>query len=358
MEGKIIDNNTNRYSENLLSIKSVFDGTVTLNKTGGTSLATISYSEDYIYKKGKSIKSHITDTNILAPVFNEFNLSDCLSFTCPKDGNYVFSFNALAVFGSSIDSVEKIVVTKFVNSLPQDIEFLFERFDGSNLNTEKWYNFSQSFNLLQGDLVDFSFRHYKELVSSIPTSTLYLDGFKIELSDRFNSIPTPYSLPVNYFKNPTTGWGYYIDSLTTPTITIGTTYTQISIDALGATINDYLPLEIRGTSQLWTGSKITPISVGDDYDGRFDVTITAKTGSPSAIELIIDISGGAAGTNKAFTGWLQAIGTAPYDQSLPLDFFSLATFKTNGGKIYARTDTGTVTIGRRNIKISRKSKAF
>jgi len=168
-------------------------------------------------------------------------------------------------------------------------------------------------------------------------------------------------MPIDYCCgdiNKYTGWAYYVDSLVTPTITIGTTYTQITIDALGATINNYLPKEIRGISQLWTGSKITPIAIGDDYDGRFDVTITAKTGSPTAIELIIDISGGVAGTNKAFTGWLQAIGTAPYDQSLPLDFFTLATFKANGGKIYARTDTGTVTIGRRNIKISRKSKAF
>jgi len=42
---------------------------------------------------------------------------------------------------------------------------------------------------------------------------------------------------------------------------------------------------------------------------------------------------------------------------LPLDYFALATFLANGGRLYARVDTGTVTIGRRNIKISRKSKA-
>jgi len=46
----------------------------------------------------------------------------------------------------------------------------------------------------------------------------------------------------------------------------------------------------------------------------------------------------------------------PYDQSLYLDFFTLATSITNGAKIYAKVDTGTVTIGRRNIKLSRKSK--
>ena len=88
------------------------------------------------------------------------------------------------------------------------------------------------------------------------------------------------------------------------------------------------------------------------------MTVTAKTGSPTAIELIIDISGSTAGSNVAFTGWLQTIGTPPYNQSMPLDFFALTTFLTNGGKVYAKTDTGTLTIGRRNIKVSRKSKSF
>lgn len=153
------------------------------------------------------------------------------------------------------------------------------------------------------------------------------------------------------------GWGYYADSLTTPTITVNTSYTQITIDALGALTHEgYLPGEIRGSGSLWAGSKITPISLGDDYDGRFDVTITARTGTPTLIEVILDISGGVAGTNKIYTGYIQTGGTLPYDQSLYLDFFTLVTALTNGAKIYARVDTGTITLGRRNIKISRKSK--
>jgi len=154
------------------------------------------------------------------------------------------------------------------------------------------------------------------------------------------------------------GWAYYIDSLATPTITIGTTYTQITIDALGSNQVAYLPKEIRGVSHLFSGNKITPISIGDDYDGRFDCTITAKSGSPTLIEFIIEISSGAAGTNKAFTGYIQTGGTIPYDQSLDLDYFSLTTFVTNGGRLFMKTDAGTITIGRRNIKISRKSKGI
>jgi hypothetical protein len=358
MEGILVNENTNKYSENLFSIKSVFDGTITLNKTGGTSLATIGYSEDYKYKAGKSIKSYIYESDEVSPIFNQFNLGDCLSFTAQKDGTYVFSFNALQDYSEVLDGVDKIVVTKFVNSIPQDITFSFQLEDGTNLKRKKWYNFSQSFLLEAGDVLDFSFKHYKEFNSAVTSSTLFLDGFKIELSDRFNGIPTPYSFPVGYYKNPYTGWGYYVDSLATPTITIGTSYTQITIDGLGANITDYLPLEIRGVSQLWSGSKITPIAIGDDYDGRFDLTVTARSGTPTLIELIIDISGTTAGTNVAFTGYIQTGGTIPYKQSIDLDYFTLATFLANGGKLYAKVDTGTITIGRRNIKITRKSKAF
>jgi ribosomal protein S18 len=151
------------------------------------------------------------------------------------------------------------------------------------------------------------------------------------------------------------GWGYYVDSLTTPTITANTSFTQITIDGTGATNEDYLPRQIRGTGHLWATNKITPISIGDDYDGRLDLTFTAKSGSPEVIEVIIEISGGTAGTNVVFTGYIHT-APVPYRQSVYLDFFSLTTFITNGGKIYIRTDTGTVTVGDRAIKITRKGR--
>lgn len=154
-----------------------------------------------------------------------------------------------------------------------------------------------------------------------------------------------------------TGWAYYADSLATPTVTITTSYTQITIDTLGVLTNEaYLPGEIRGSGHLWAGSKVTPISLGDDYDGRLDITVTAKSGSPTLMDVIMDISGSTAGTNKIYTGYIQTGGTVPYDQSLYLDFFTLSTALANGAKIYARVDSGSITLGRRNIKISRKSK--
>ena len=152
------------------------------------------------------------------------------------------------------------------------------------------------------------------------------------------------------------GWGFYVDSLATPSISIGTTFTQITIDDLGASIKNFLPREIRGSGQLFSANKITPISDGDTYGGRLDITVASKTGSPTFIEVIIDISGSTAGTNKVFTGYIQTGGTIPYDQFILFDFFSRSTFLTNGGKIYARTDSGSVTITSRKLFIERKYK--
>jgi len=151
------------------------------------------------------------------------------------------------------------------------------------------------------------------------------------------------------------GWAYYQDGLSTPTITVTTSFTQITIDKLGASTNeDYLPYEIRGTGTLWASDKITPVNVGDDYDGRMDIQVTARTGSPTYIEFIIDISGSTPDTNRVFTGFMLSTNATPYRQNIPIDFFTLATFIANGGKVYARVDTGTITIGSRAIKLSRK----
>jgi len=153
------------------------------------------------------------------------------------------------------------------------------------------------------------------------------------------------------------GWGFYSDSLATPTITVTTSFTQITIDKLGASTNEsYLPYEIRGSGTLWASNKITPVNIGDDYDGRLDIEVTGRTGSPTYIEFIIDIGASTPDTNRVFTGYMLSTNATPYRQNLPLDYFSLTTFVTNGGVIYARVDAGTVTVGARAIKISRKGR--
>jgi len=332
----------NEFSENLLSVNSTLNNPLIWNILSGTGTVT---QEDDINFQGSSLKIESLDNVLLT-----FSTDTDLGFTAQNDGSYIFSFRIFLESFTGDDP--NLTFNIFKNGV------LFNQIQAFYTDTQilnNWMCFAQSLQLNNGDEISFTISYQ----SGTPASNIiWLDGLKCEFDNRSLGIPTAYSLPIDYYSNPYTGWAYYVDSLATPTIVIGTTYTQITIDGLGATIDDYLPKEIRGVSQLWTGSKITPVSVGDDYDGRLDITVTAKTGTPTLIDVILDISGGVAGTNKVLTGYIQTGGTVPYDQSLPMDFFALSTFIANGGKIYARTDTGTITIGRRNIKINRKSKAF
>lgn len=153
------------------------------------------------------------------------------------------------------------------------------------------------------------------------------------------------------------GWGVYQDAETTPaTQTINTTPAKIQIDGGGSSSNSsYLPREIRGSGELWdvVNDKITPINVGDAYDVRLDLTINSKTGSPTYIQFDLDIGGGAAPTVIIVERILGVAKTPPYSLSIGFPIFSLSTFIANGGQLFISVDSGTLTIGKRQIFIKR-----
>jgi hypothetical protein len=155
------------------------------------------------------------------------------------------------------------------------------------------------------------------------------------------------------------GWGYYQDGETTPqTQTFNTTPAKISIDGLGAnTETGYLPYEIRGSGELWdtTNDEITPIGVGDSYTMRLDFTVNSETGSPNNIFFQLDIGGGASPTNSIVEHFVKAGKATPYKVSIEFSIFTLGTFTTNGGQIFISTDSGSITVGPRDIFLSRIS---
>ena len=155
------------------------------------------------------------------------------------------------------------------------------------------------------------------------------------------------------------GWGNYKDAATTPaTQSITTTPSLMQVDGAGATSNsDYLPGEIRGVSELWdnVNDKILPINIGDSYEVRVDITVTAKSGSAGTIYLQLDIGGAATPTIVVVEEDIVISKTVPFIVSIPFPIFCLSTFKTNGGQIFLTADTGTITIGDRGISIYRLS---
>lgn len=350
MNGVQITQETARYSDNLLNTFCNFNTPHTWNKvSGGANVGVIENSISQTYSGKRAIK--LTFVNTGECIFNAGGFQMQTNIT--SSGVYLLSYR-FAKDNTPSEVIAKVQI--YINGTLFPNNEIIQTLSTENGFVDfQWNTFYQEISLNDGDIVDFAF--------SVQCDTtgvdFYIDGLKLELNDRNLNVPSIYSeAKPTIPQEDVVGWAYYADSLAIPTITIGTTYTQITINGLGTATNEnFLPKEIRGISSLFSANKITPISVGDDFDGRFDCTITAKTGSPTLIEFIIDISGATAGTNKAFTGYIQTGGTIPYDQSLPIDFFALSTFLANGGRLYAKVDTGSITIGRRNIKISRKSKA-
>ena len=153
------------------------------------------------------------------------------------------------------------------------------------------------------------------------------------------------------------GWGSYTQSVATAQ-TITATDSKLVIDGGGAKSNSsYLPLEIRGISELWdtTNNKITPISIGDGYTMRIDFEITGKVGNPNGLDISLDIGGGATPTNVFIERVISTLKATPYKVSVAFPFYSLSDFKTNGGQIFLKTDTGTLTITSRKLSIHRIS---
>ena len=155
------------------------------------------------------------------------------------------------------------------------------------------------------------------------------------------------------------GFGFYVDGETTPPTQIVTTSaTKLSIDGSASnSTSAYLPKQIRGISELWdvTNDKINAINTGDGYTVRIDFEIESKTGSPTGIDITLDIGGGASPTIAIVERIITVVKQAPYKISIAFPFFTLATFKANGGQIFLKTDVGTVTIAKRQISIHRIS---
>ena len=149
-----------------------------------------------------------------------------------------------------------------------------------------------------------------------------------------------------------TGWANYVDASSAQTFT--STAAKLSINNLGATNEDHLPWEIRGTGSLWddTNDKITPITVGDAYDIRVNLPVTARSAANFG-ELLLDIGGAATPTIVIATTRFETNRVAPFDYALTMNIFTLNTFLTNGGQLFIQTDAGSIDITNPSLLITR-----
>lgn len=156
------------------------------------------------------------------------------------------------------------------------------------------------------------------------------------------------------WKSFPTGWGYYKHSGAAQNITA--TNTKLIINGLDSLTNTtYLPAEIRGTGQLWstTNNRIAPIRLGDAYETRIDLPITART---TAVELTIsyDISGEASPTSIILSTYDPVTRTPPYTLSITAPILvTTNTVLTNGIQLFLKVDAGSIDITNPSISIIR-----
>ncbi len=170
------------YSENLLPIME--DRTLII--TSGMANGAVNYNTNFHFDEGSSIKMDITSSGVNK--FINFNLSD-YSVTAPKTANYIFSYRLKKVNPTdSIDFAVEIFVNGILSTETTYDNNLAVNGDWTNLH---WNTFAQSISLNAGDVLTFRFIMNTDLL----ITSLYLDGLKLELDDRFLGIPSIYSKP-------------------------------------------------------------------------------------------------------------------------------------------------------------------
>lgn len=151
------------------------------------------------------------------------------------------------------------------------------------------------------------------------------------------------------------GKAYYQNGPVGQTIT--TTPSKLAINGVGTlTRTDKLPLEIRGSGQLWNTAtyRIMPIRLNDGYLVRIDVPITAMGGSPNNFRIQMDIGAGTTPTPVIFDLFTALNKTPPFVASFTTAFDVLTTDVLNNGiELFCSVDVGTVTLGAPGIYIAK-----
>ena len=156
------------------------------------------------------------------------------------------------------------------------------------------------------------------------------------------------------------GWGFYVDDNSSQ-LSVGddsANPTLIEINGLGSNSNsDYLPPSIQGVSELWhTGTdEIIPVTKGDSYALRLQVTIDSAVSNPQRLNFMLDIGGQATPSVVIAEQSFTLKNGTPQTHAFTLNYFTLDSFVSNGGKIFVYCDNGSVTIGARQILIERIS---
>jgi len=189
-----IDSFINKYNDNLLSVNSLLNNSPTVNFNSNTGSYDITSTDSYS-ENAKCIE--FTEVqNIVSGSFVQFDFGDALEYTATKDGNYIFQYSVYnKIVNSSNPLPAEFKLKLYVNNVL--IESFTNDLDINELEEQKYHTFTQSFNLLDTDVVNFAFEFFAPSVGAPnPNFTFNVGGFKLEIDDKFLSgLPTIFSYP-------------------------------------------------------------------------------------------------------------------------------------------------------------------
>lgn len=329
-KGIYIQEEIANYTPNILPYSATFENGSPITKVSGVSTANASYTNKFFFDGLKSILAFNQSTSTAL----NFNLSTALEKTLNNTGNYIVSLRLL--HENNVVYTDKVVLKITVNSVASlytmDCQFT------EQMIKNKWYTFSQSFNFNNGDVVNFSF---EQVCANVASTGTFIDGFKMELSDRDNGLPTIYTKP----DDEATGWQSRVDTTNTQALTANTN----NLISFSGT------LEQNGSLVLLdTNSKVKALKVGDFIIVDFAFTSVTPSGSGNYLTIIFEVNGVA--YRSEIHTFLKGSGVDD-NISVSYGFPVNADFLANGGVFKINPNTA-ITIKNRYISVARTHKGI
>jgi hypothetical protein len=282
----------NKYSENLFSSTALMSEATDVNFTGSHTSAFYFNSYKNFSYKGKSLDI-VANSSLNNPISIEFDLVDALLVTAKNTGLHIFSFGILFESLTLPDNNQNVTleVDVYVNSILS--ETFTKGLSPLNYETNRYYNFAQSFNLAELDEVNFIFKiSYPAITGFASAFRVNFDAFQLV----FDKINTGYGLPSSYttpLGNQQLGIYDYANTLTSQSFT----GTAIKLNNNGAGANTNLDYKFNAIPAIYNTTtnflKFDSLQLGDKVDVRTDITVTTTTANQD-VDIYLDVALGTA----------------------------------------------------------------
>lgn len=159
------------------------------------------------------------------------------------------------------------------------------------------------------------------------------------------------------------GFSHHIDGNTSTLAVDDNGWTQLTVDGAALSKEDGLPNILLGTSpqlHLWQTSDNTlrAIAENDTFLNRVDLTINSLSGNPTRLDIYLDIQGSSPANildDAIIKSTITLKVGSNQSHSKEMSYYTGSTFLANGGRIWLRTNSGSVVIGSRAIVTQRTS---